>query len=332
LNPKWFIVFIRKGILDIASGKEVAALSVHVAGFVMRLNRKSHAKRIGVELRGGLGNQLFQLAALEHTVKRENAYPKIDLSRISVGQFPRKFEISHELLKRLFQEEPLIISKKGFSLFFMKIIWRVESLHPFFKFPFRHYATDLGLDASLGNTVCKKMLVGYFQTFYYAQSLEWHKKFKKIGIENIEYHFLIREMKKSKPTAMHIRGGDYLLDKSGIGNLDIDYYRESLFESESLKDLIWIFTDDIEYARQIAFDCNIDYKIVDEQRLLTPLETLLLMSHANKMIISNSTFAWWAAFLSKTAKIYAPSKWFQKMQDPVKLFPDHWHLTESIWK
>jgi hypothetical protein len=57
------------------------------------------------------------------------------------------------------------------------------------------------------------------------------------------------------------------------------------------------------------------------------------MSKANYLVIGNSTFSWWAAYLNENqTNIVAPRKWFKGREDPSELMPPHWKLTESIWK
>ena len=56
------------------------------------------------------------------------------------------------------------------------------------------------------------------------------------------------------------------------------------------------------------------------------------MSLGRAIIISNSSFSWWSAFLSKEASlILAPRKWFKGIQDPKDLLPPEWITLESDW-
>jgi hypothetical protein len=46
---------------------------------------------------------------------------------------------------------------------------------------------------------------------------------------------------------------------------------------------------------------------------LDPYKDMLIMSQANGNIISNSTYAWWGAYLSKNKNVVMPKNWYGPM-------------------
>ena len=54
--------------------------------------------------------------------------------------------------------------------------------------------------------------------------------------------------------------------------------------------------------------------------------TLQAMRLGRGYVIANSTFSWWAAYLSLNpgVEVVAPSPWFMGMEDPKELIPPNW--------
>jgi hypothetical protein len=64
-----------------------------------------------------------------------------------------------------------------------------------------------------------------------------------------------------------------------------------------------------------------------------PEEDLMLMSQSDALIMSNSSFSWWAAQLGNRSKIVVcPTKWFRDIMDPEGLIPPEWNQWESQWE
>jgi len=105
---------------------------------------------------------------------------------------------------------------------------------------------------------------------------------------------------------VHVRRGDYNLVKSEFGILSLDYFKENL-----LRDFNSIVcTDEEDDIQSISNHLNID-KIFSSQ-LLDTMQTFKLMIMSDRLIISNSTFSWWAGFFvarSGGTVIY-PAPWF----------------------
>lgn len=101
--------------------------------------------------------------------------------------------------------------------------------------------------------------------------------------------------------AMHIRRGDYVNNPFYVDLLKTNYYLESmkLFPN----DKFLIFSDDIEYCKKIfASDCEFSEG-------LNEIDDLNKMASCKGIIMANSSFSWWAAYLSK-AKVIAPKLWY----------------------
>lgn len=105
--------------------------------------------------------------------------------------------------------------------------------------------------------------------------------------------------------SLHVRRTDYLTSPNHVA-LEIDYYEKALSNFDSSIPVI-IFTDDINWCKSHEFFSGDRFMISESNNHYIDL---CLMSLCNNHIIANSTFSWWGAWLSKSKKIIAPSKWF----------------------
>jgi Glycosyl transferase family 11 len=105
-------------------------------------------------------------------------------------------------------------------------------------------------------------------------------------------------------TAIHIRRGDYLYYPNIHPVISIDYikYCTKLINSDSYI----ICSDDIDWCKS-----NIDLPNITFIENEEPWEALWILSICNNFILSNSSFSWWSAYLSKKqGKVLMPSTWF----------------------
>ncbi len=126
---------------------------------------------------------------------------------------------------------------------------------------------------------------------------------------------------------MHFRRTDFLNaeNKAIFNTISYSYYSEALKKIEKLighKPIIYLFSDDSDYIKDINFEGYETYPISQEN----DYEDFYLMSHTKHHIIANSTFSWWSAILGETDGItIAPQKWYKSEFTP-NIFFDDWIL------
>ena len=154
------------------------------------------------------------------------------------------------------------------------------------------------------------LIDGYFQSFKHFSKYEKHVKDLFVFPDHIAAKTTkgLNNLKK-KTIGIHVRLGDYLLPGYISTHLvcNRDYYIRALQCFENLDDYqIIVCTDNInDYNKYIKIDNAIICNGADE------LEDMYVLSQCDNLIISNSSFSWWSAFLgTEKKKIIAPDTWF----------------------
>jgi hypothetical protein len=148
---------------------------------------------------------------------------------------------------------------------------------------------------------------GYYQSYMYFDSVKNDLidclKFKQHIIDegNLEY----KKYSNKKTVSMHIRRTDYLDHVNVWGDLFVDkFYDEALKTVNDDTENVLIFTDDNDFARKHFNKPN--YFIIDKDEYVS----LYMMTLCDRHIISNSSFAWWGAYLSGKENIICPKPWW----------------------
>ena len=96
--------------------------------------------------------------------------------------------------------------------------------------------------------------------------------------------------------------------------LTTNYYRSAInyFNEKYTGVKFWLFSDDIEGAQVFLKDIVHFDRIVNAPTNVPLGENMQLMSNFKGIIIANSTFSWWAAYLGhmsgKTLDVVLPSR------------------------
>ena len=138
--------------------------------------------------------------------------------------------------------------------------------------------------------------------------------------------------------SLHVRRGDYASNPkttSTHGLCSLDYYRAAVTHVASKVENpeFFIFSDDIDWVRA-NLQLDFPHHFVAHNQGATSYNDMRLMSLCSHHVIANSSFSWWAAWLSGIDKgnggaVIAPRQWFAGAAGRVgaaNRFPSHWEL------
>jgi hypothetical protein len=248
---------------------------------------------ISVYLNGRLGNNLFQYAfcRIASTKQDCNFYiPKNKEESISFygdcsRKFNKHFELPNESNPHFWTGEKLFEIDFGINDgFISKCIGNV----------------------SVENVTNGTLLVDFYQSDSYLLEFrniilnDWYKFKKSVVDDSIS---LLDKYNVDEYCYIHLRGRDYKTIPQYF--LPIDYYIQGM---KKIKEIVpnikfLVITDDIEQSK-IMFP---DSEVISN----TTEIDFYLLSKSKYKIIPNSSFSWWASWLSQENKMtIAPNNWF----------------------
>ena len=254
---------------------------------------------------GGLGNQLFQTAAcLKYRKQKE----KVIISFLGDIHVPKRVNCLNYIFERpnwlYFDNSPYLnlptqfIAKTSASL-------RFGSYLPLISINDRNFSS-INYRSSAKSVL---FLDGYFNQKWSYLTLK--KAFRQLKLRQIELDKVSLQTCK-KDVVIHVRGGDFLT----IPNLnicDLEYYKKSISYAISKGYYSFkLITEDQIYGKEILksikksfIDLNI--KMLNSDSIKNDFN---LIRSSKLAILSNSTFSWWASFLSTSKKEFIVPKNF----------------------
>lgn len=271
-----------------------------------------------VELQGGLGNQLFQLAfALElrargHHVALNAGAISADRGLQVAGLLPPDVKLSHDR-----QPSRGPVAALTYRLAGGPRLVQERSL------AFSHSMINLSSSRS-------QVLRGYWQSERYFPTVadEFRSRvLKEFSTGLTPAGQRLSEWAQSNPSAsLHVRRGDYVTNAAAAathGVLPMSYYDQAV-DRLGAEVQVYVFSDDLDWARA-AFSGD-RFRFVDGRHSVTAAGELALMSAFSVHIVANSSFSWWGAWLGgPDHTVISPRKWFADDHlDDRDIVPGRW--------
>ena len=280
-----------------------------------------------VNIKGGLGNQMFQYAFAYIRAKKLNRNLFV-LDSTKFATVPREYCLN------VFDVKPSI-KNRAFLRFAHIVVSGLAVLHRRVKFLNKFYLQDLD-DEEAENAFADRVIIlnGYWQRAnYYVDNINEVRKLFTFPAVPIQ-HKIIDFKPGKKYIAMHIRRGDYV-PQSGVDSIhsvcDIDWYKRSLHHMVAKvgEAKVIIFTDDEKWVKANFTSQDHDIFIVPNDSARDSWVDLYYMSLCDHFIISNSSFSWWSAFIGQKSGsiVVAPKYWFKGVKtQTLSICPKSWEL------
>lgn len=273
-----------------------------------------NSRCIVVEYTGGLGNQLFQFALAKY-LEYNGCDVAADITHYAYVN-ARQFEIN-----RIFKNIHVkYASDDTLEYYFMKDkISKIEGLNEKYIYTEPDIAkhTQYAVSEEWGN-LQKGIVKGYFQTYLFADKIRdiLLRCLEFPRIEDQKLQSLADEVERNNSVSIHVRRGDYLLEKERRmdGICDVRQYYTCAIEriAERISNpCFYVFSDDISWCKR---NLKTDRACYIDARMFKGCEDwydMYLMSRCKHNIIANSSFSWWGAWLNENENkiVIAPKKW-----------------------
>jgi hypothetical protein len=274
-----------------------------------------------IKMYGGLGNQLFQYSLFCYLKSiRSNVY-------LDIGRSKDKNLIATRILSTLVNitdsdlvsiEQYYFLPKNKLKLK-LKTFLRLIGIQP--RFLGNHFYDYNNPKKNIKLFKYEKSyLEGYWQNEFYLSYDLYKYRFKlKSNLLSI-YLSSHSYLNKKSSLLIHVRGGDYR-DMNWL--LDRQYYINAVknFEQNE-RSRVFVITNDLSYLEDLCFP--FEYEVIDSFENDNSDKNIFLFMIALNIIISNSTFSWWGAYLNKfNPKVVVPNPWNTGIRDNIYI-PDSW--------
>lgn len=260
------------------------------------------------KISGGFGNQLFMYACGYAAAQRLHTKLMLDTSLMDTDSL-RDYE-----LDKLNIKYDKRFSTDWLKLYPLKVLYRkiirgtMLTRYTIFKEKGTYH-----FDPEYFNIKDNTYLYGYWQTEKYFK--DYRNDLLQMFTPNYELSSgckeYINKANNCNSVAIHVRRGDYV--KIGICVDDSYYFKAfELLEQKMNNITYFVFSDDMEYAYQLFKDVQREIVYVQYTPANPTLDDFFIMKACKHIIMANSSFSWWAAWLNNNPDkqvLYPKTNW-----------------------
>lgn len=266
---------------------------------------------IVVKVRGGMANQMFPYACAKALSLRMGTDLKIDARQYSDEIEPDIIHSRAYCLKH-FNISSSLVSDHDLLYWFDSSFWaRVKRIH----YRFKPYYERIHIIEPVKNVVYRDpniyllktqkniYLQGDFNSYrnFIDYESEIRKEFEFAIEPSAKNKELINEMGQVNSVAIHFRRGIILEGNSNYLVLPLEYYLEAIryIISKVANPSFYLFSDDPGWVKNNIKIDGFPVRVIDHNDQRHNYEDMRLMSTCRHIIMANSGFSWWAAWLGK---------------------------------
>lgn len=301
---------------------------------------------IYMPLQGRIGNQLFQYAFARVIQQEKGNDTKIlfddsDVLRCKWENSLCKYDLPNveythsSIAKKMYFFTYQSVVRNFYKLFTKKMNYQDKYL---FEKKIQHFINQKGIFLCENGFIFPCLnyskpvyLEGYFQSEkYFSIYQDDIKKILKKDIDiKLKKYPHIKELRNRNTVCVSIKI-EHNVGSSMYSVCDINYWKKSLdYIIEKVENpYFFICSDNVEYVVENLIDTSKYEYTVQDKKSSVDL-SLLAMSECKHFVIGNTTFGWWAQYLSDSQDkiVVAPSKWMA-IDMPIDIYQDNWHLVQ----
>lgn len=282
----------------------------------------------------GLGNQLFQYATARRLAHVLDAELKLDITCFQHWKvYPYRLNLFQVRETLASPEECARFNSIAIPSYLGKLWFRLRQIVTLRDWTIL-YENEVGpADPRVLNAKGNVYLGGYWQSEKYFRDIRdiLRQEFALKPEPDAENRRLAAEIGGCESVSLHVRHGWDVTDAySGraVGTCDLDYYARCIAEiGRRVKNPhLFLFSDHMEWARQ-NIRAGFPITPVTHNGPERDYEDFRLMGLCRHHIISNSSFSWWAAWLSphEDPVVLAPRRYCKDPRiDTRDIVPEAW--------